>query len=514
MDIRLGTEHIQMYLRTFCGKYEHIQESDITAPDYMPDIGSIIDVSRRAYVLHKEAAAGSVTVTGDVIYHILYRSIQGGTESIAFSDGFSHTFEAAGAAEGAFVTASADAVHCQWRQISPRRLNVSSVIEISACVYSETSTPVTTSVEGAQDIETLSGTADLFVCTDITEKSFQAADEIEIPSAKAPVGDLLRYDADVAVSEVRTVNGKVVIKGAVRLTALYAAEEGGGFESVTGELPFAQIIDLPRALDESVTDVDAQLTSLSVSTLADEDGQMRRLRVTADVLVTAAACEQLHRELLYDAYGLETKLDMEKKDVPLSSLVVSADRSVTLRGAMAPAPGMPEISRVVAVTARPVGTVTAITDGRVQVKSGVEAVGLYQSDGDDNIYQMTTTLPLEWSQEAPQGEGLSAEGRVTVSAVSFNINMSSEVEIRVVCEVYIKILRDSTASQIISIKTRDEPACAERHSLVLYYPQKGDTLWETAKRYAVRLGELMELNGITEGEDISRRGMIRIERRP
>ena len=79
--------------------------------------------------------------------------------------------------------------------------------------------------------------------------------------------------------------------------------------------------------------------------------------------------------------------------------------------------------------------------------------------------------------------------------MSYNINAAGEIEFRTFIDFDLQTLSSGEVSIITSVE-ENEIKCVDTPSLVLYFVQKGDTLWSIAKRYHTKPEYIEEVNNI------------------
>ena len=122
-----------------------------------------------------------------------------------------------------------------------------------------------------------------------------------------------------------------------------------------------------------------------------------------------------------------------------------------------------------------------------------------------SVYNFKAEVPFSVTLDAPEvSEGDKVRGKITVNHISYNLNAAGEIELRIVLTVNAAAFGKNTVN-VISDISEEEFDRGNSPSIVLYFIQKGDTLWDIAKRYHTKEEYIRKLNNI-DGE-ILKEGM-------
>ena len=78
-----------------------------------------------------------------------------------------------------------------------------------------------------------------------------------------------------------------------------------------------------------------------------------------------------------------------------------------------------------------------------------------------------------------------------IENISYNINSAGEIEVRCTLSEDITVYKKDRINLITELKISD---CDTDNDICIYFVKPGDTLWNIAKRYAVGVSDLKELN--------------------
>ena len=158
--------------------------------------------------------------------------------------------------------------------------------------------------------------------------------------------------------------------------------------------------------------------------------------------------------------------------------------------------------------AKPYISSAVAEDGKIVIEGVIDTYILYISSKEDSpVYNFKAEVPFSITLDTPgTSTGDKVRSKLTANHISYNLNAAGEIELRMVLGVSAAAFGKNSVN-VISDITEEEFDRGNSPSIVLYFIQKGDTLWDIAKRYHTKEEYIRELNNIdgeilTEGMQI------------
>jgi LysM repeat protein len=503
MNVELLAEQLRYHEKIFDTTEESINENDIIIPDYLPDASKIIKCHSTVFIQQKNPSADSISIRGEIAYYILYIPENSCClKSIIVRDNLEHTFSAPGAVAGTMVFAQGCIAHCECRLINSRKISIRSVAEISTCAYNPCMVVIPTDIEKAPntDVETKNGQMDLSVTQSIEELNFNVSEDLELPSTKLPIADLLYTDATISLKDIKNVSNKIIIKACAMLKTVYVSNiDQEKVHEVENEIPFSQIIDVANGEDDqTLMDVSLQITSLSTEVAEDQNGENKIILCNLGVLAQVKVERNLSMNILKDAFATNGALKLEQKNLNIEKVLEQTTNQMTIKDVMPISSNGEDIGEVLDLSAKITTSSTETDKQALQVMGAIEVNALCFAN--EQYYTLQKQIPFQHQQKLPAvSDKIRSEAKVNIISISYNINMSGEMELRILCDIHTKTMileRESVVSGAHIMENATTPN--KRAALVLYYPQKNDTLWEIAKRYGVKMSDIRNLNKLDE----------------
>ena len=462
-----------------------ICEQAAALPDYYPPILRVVRTASHAWIKEVREQGGVVQVSGEAAVTLLYQTEdEKGLCSYRTIAPFSHSFSlpegCVGRAEAHVGVAG---VTC--RLTSARRVSFKASLPVIVTVDGERELCGPAPCEGmhylikSMQSRCLVGSASRK--THLTEKG-----ECDRMPAAA-----LETQVSAAVTELTSAGGKTLVKGELSVRTLYVTREDEvGVACYT--FPVSQLLDLPFG---DAIDLDAvmQVCAVDVEIGESMDGSRGRFTYDIDLAITAVATEHRLCDLICDAFSATHALEMTRDSV---ELVTGAGRTRGSVEVNLPLPEDPEGGVVLEVTATLSARDAKCADGKLTMEGECVLAQLMLEES-GRIRSREVTVPL--SAVLPS----SATGRATVRGCVWSALPTAE-GVRLTVRYELALWQD-TVCEHLSAATPDTnkplPPMAA-YPITVYFADKGETIWDIAKKYRVSPKRICECNAI-EGDVIA-----------
>ena len=207
--------------------------------------------------------------------------------------------------------------------------------------------------------------------------------------------------------------------------------------------------------------------------------------------------------MICDCYEPFTKNQLLKEEVELEEVVSRPSSQNTIREMVEMGTGTPSVSGVYDVITRPYITKAQIQRGKLLAEGKIEAYILYLTDSNESpVYSMKKELQFSYMLDCESTySDLIPEIKAEVKHTAYNLNVAGEIEIRCILSLNANIIRKRKIELVNEVVT--EPLeNGDKNGIVIYFVQKGDNLWEIAKRYAVPQSEILRFNNMEKSDKL------------
>lgn len=485
------------------GEARTVSEGDIIVPDTKPDILKILQVDAAACVTHKTVENGRCTAVGRVDLKILYIPEKEGEKirSIITSFDFSQPIDCT-VTDEMLIALGASAEHVDFTLINSRKLRIKATVGIEYEICAPKALEIAVDVSESESAELKKETLKLRNCVDFCEHEISVRENLEVPSGQPSICELLKADARITDTEYKTVTGKIVVKGAVCVCLLYN-DANGNIEFMEEEIPFTEVLDCDDASENTICDIDYHITDLNCKVEEDSDGDNRIVSVEATICAQVSASECAEVEMISDCYEPYMRTKLSREEVTLDETAAKVSSQNTLREVVECGQNAPAVSGIYNVIAKPYIAKAELQRGKLICEGRVEAYILYVSDSSEApVYSIKKEIPFSYMLDCDaEGDGLVPEMKAEIKHTSYNLNAAGEIELRCILSINANIVRKRSINVINEVET-EQLSGGDKKGIVIYFVQKGDTLWSIAKNYCVPRAEVLSFNNLSEDEKL------------
>jgi len=497
-----------------------IIENDIIVPDAKPDIERILLLDGEAYVSEAEVIQDRILVGGMIRYKILYISDdpEQPLKSINTNANFSYGLDVADSKQGMKCRVKCDIEHIDYEILNGRKVNVKTILGVNGKVMEELEQPIVNDLTGIENAQVMRDSFTLNNYIGSNEDVSKIKETLEIPAGKPTIKEILRNDVKITGKDYKITDNKIIAKGELNISTLYLADdETRSVQFMEHEIPFAQSMDLPGIREDMNCNVDFAIADCLFDAEEDSDGELRFLKGEVTLNLWAEGFYKSNIEVIADAYSPNARLSIEKEPFKVEDSIAGSKSQVTLKDNVFIDNENPEISEVFNVLCKPSLSEYKVEDDKVVIEGVVSNKILYLANNSEQpVFCNEQEMPLKHSIELKGAKpGMSCEIELDAEHCSYSMNSSKEIEIRVVISISVRASRQVTIPLVSKITESplDDSRLAAQPSIIIYFSQPGDTLWNIAKKYYTTMDEIKKINNLSDINSVSPGQQIIIPRR-
>lgn len=502
MSIELIKEEIKTG-EVICQKHtQTMAESDIIVPDTKPDIKKVLEVSGSACITQKLIQQDKIFIQGTVKTTVLYvpdGSTVGKIKSLNTSQEFNHTIDCRGAMPDMQLSAEVTSESFDCTLLNSRKVNLRCTIGIGVKVCNPVTLSVSTDIEGSENIALKKEKLRIINGTDTVECQIILREQLEMPSGKPTIGEILRVTAVPVSTELCMMDGKAVAKGQVKICTLYSSDgDDSTVQFAEHTVPFTEILDIDGITEGMEGEIEYFVNDMYCEIRDDADGEPRNLGLELVMCAAVKGSEVSDIEAITDAYSLTGGLDLSTKAYQIEQLLDNSTAEVSHREQAQIPPMLPRPRQICDVSSDV--NIDRITseNGQITAYGTVRTGVLYLSD-DENTPISEFKHNSEFSQTftvADAGADTACDARAFMEHVSYTLSGDDSLELRFVIGLSVKSLKTGTVIIVDDMSEYVPDDGGNEPCIVIYFVQKGDTLWNIAKRYHTTVENIKELNNL------------------
>jgi len=481
-------------------------QNDIVLPDYCDDINRIIRVDAKPVIKNKYANKDVARVNGIVAVTVVYISDpHKQLRSFSFVNDFDYSLDIPGVMSNHNLAASMEIGELNCRLLNPRkmtvRINTGITIKTSEVKTGlkelETSSFYNLNELDEHDgvqIEKLKRTFE--ICDALTGgNEIKIEENIEITDGSA-ANEIIYADINTVADEIKALHGKAVIKFTSDIKLLYSsAEDRNEYIKISKEVQGTHIIDIDDLDEQYECTAKISLSSLKTDIDIDQYGDNKILNVDYILQIEVSAYKNNEREIVVDAYTPKFENSVHNEIMKLQRYKgiyknsQKVEDSIELEDALLEMQEVMDIAGIIIINGVSVGESAVIIESSAELSVMVKG-------GEDEIQEIACSIPLKSEISAGDkitggtadvsGQILSVEGFIDAGKLTVKASVNHECAVfeNEVCNMAKAVIFDSEYSK---------PGKKDVQ-MIIYYPNKTESLWSVAKKYDSQVSKIMKYN--------------------
>lgn len=465
---------------------------DITLPDYCPDIEKILKCTLTPQIFSRNISGGVLEIEGASVIKIMYvdslcKTLRTSSQVVPFTK----AINIKDYPENHYLDTKATTEYVNCRALSPRRLVIKGAfsIKIELTAKETTIIPSAKSFEGFQRKICKKKYLDI---TAVTEETFNINETISVEN-KPPIESVVKTVVKISVNENKSIDDKIMLKGEVNLRMLYLSDlEKGQTECIDYLLPFTQIISCVGADSDTINNIICSLLSYEVKTSKDSEEKSIMLEARANAAVVCY--KEREQEFITDAYSRDYSCDLKNKTLQLVNSVREIKRSFIRK--MDISSNDKDFSKIIDAYNETAQATASDENGNITF-NGKAGLCVLACDKEGMPFYIERTM--DFTDKTDEAFGSVISPVVNVASVSYRIKDEHTLELRVELTINAFVLNSENSLFVEDVIAYEDKKVEKNHSaLTLYFAEKGESLWDIAKRYYTDELFIREDNDIEE----------------
>ena len=438
------------------------------------EIKKVLSVSAKVFGLEKELTETGVKYGGKLVFYFCYLDEDGAVKKIECANEFVGSLKAEAISDKE-VYLTVEPLKCEW-DVSGATLILSATLEVKAEI---SGTIKLNALVGGEGLIVERKDAEYFKGYGIKRTTYPVEAEFEVGYQ---VLEVLSQRVEAIVSSVQAGVGCIIVDGEIFLSLLLLQNrENSDIIKEEKSVGFRLELDCEDAVPKMSAGAKIQVRSFKTDVKVEPEQQKSTINLSS-VLELVGECFSKERiSVVSDAFNEKENLTLIKEDFscscPLAQVV--APLKITGRSVQ---DEIPVSARITASYAEKI-TLTEIN----LIEEGVELIGVlsmkaFLKDGDGKVFTMNAETPFKEVLEI--GVNQVPQVKFVVSKSGAKIVSNTELEIYAQAECVLQTTSCACAEIVADISTCGEKQVCDK-AVSVYIAQKGESLWELAKRLNV-----------------------------
>ncbi len=481
-------------------------ETDFLIPDYFPAAEKIIHCAASPVIVTKQIVGERLILEGNCKFTVIYLGEEeGGVKSLSETVQFEESLPVKEAGEDAWVQAIVRMGTTSCRLLNPRKINCRANASVAIKVKEQRKVDIINK-DDCDGMESLFDEVSVYTVVEHPGDNIKVQGEIEAHTA---IQDILKIDGYVVVKDAKVLPGKAVMKGVLNLFLLFTPEsDPQQIESTSTAIPFTQVLETENREEDCSVDLQSYIRNIRADVESDHDGKNRLITITANLQTEGELYRNVRQELLVDAYSNAFPVELKRGELALEELFEQCEFNEMLHHSVKIDVGTADVTQI---TADPM--IQKISGQGTQLAiDGVLDITVFFCEG-GQYFAIDKSLPFTLKKELRH---LNGRMRCEIHPVVVSMNWSKNgdtVELKTELSCSMMILARNQYEVVSGIKTDEEHpySTGDKSPLVIYFGDKGERLWDIARRYSTSVMAIKEVNGL-EADCLDAKKLLLISR--
>ncbi len=457
-------------------------EEHINLPDYYPRISNIVCSDARIYATDYTVSDGMLNLNGTADAFIIYMGDNGELVPLSKSINISERMPVKNMTDDAqvMVMLIKDNINSKG---SGSHAEIKCNYRIEICVIGNN--VANTDISAYAEVKSERKKMMKLCCYD--RKNTYIEEDINLGGQDETPKRLLFNNGHVSVDECKVVTGKVIAKGTLHIYAVYENTSGGISVKKT-DIPFNKVFDSTVSGEKAKAVCSMELSDLKMEMYDDNTGENRIIACEANIICDAEVYEEVEKAIPVDAFSYDAESTVEKQE----ELVITDIVRTCADGKFSASMQLEENVRSIEMIYADPLIDSAVREENNAAIAGNINVNILAVDNEGKLIYKEITTPFEIVFESGADCRIIRAGAYTDN-VDYSISSAGELTVSGnICAFYMCATEEPIA--YVSAMNESAEKLPKRKSITVYYPEKGETWWDIAKRFHIEKSRLCRDN--------------------
>lgn len=474
--------------------------ADYSLPDYNGDVRKILFTEAKVRPSGSFENGENIDFSGIIVYNLVYSDSENKINSVSFTSDYDQSVKCAEGSEPISVDTTVSGFSV--RLLGPRKLSAKATLNSKVLLARKESQSVDGSAfDGAEAPEA----ENLFVnvmsasCSERSEREY-AEELARFDGVGADSVEVIYSNAECVVDNANAEEGGVSIRGSIKINALIKCDNEE-LKMLERTLKVDEVIDFEPAKSAEKINARADISSVRCSLNADESGTSLVVNVIAEY--SAESYGNDGATLTTDVYRCDGETENEYADYKyLELLTLINEKDEHSSKAARESVEMENIKEVVCLGVQPkISSVERREDGAFimgEIQYSGIAVGV---DEKENVCYLPfkNSLPFDKNVNINcQNIGKMQFYPMVSCFAPYAVIDENEIYVKCLLQTKLFVCEEKCEKILISSELVSESEDAIGDSkIVVYYPEKGETLFGIAKKFRTTVEKISTDNSIS-----------------
>lgn len=472
---------------------EQAVDVDVSLPDYCPDIEKILSCALIPEVNLTNISGDRLNIEGSSCVRVIYLDSNQNMRVYEYRVPFSESIPLKGEVPDCAVYVDTKPEYLNCRALSPRKLSLHGAFSLGVRIAVKDELPYYAYDDG-DDLQTKSDVIAVSSLSGMCSESFSVQEDISV-SGKSDISTLISHRLYARITDVKAIQNKIMLNAELKLDLMYLSGiEKPELECMSYSLPISRVADCEGVDENAVIDSDLRVMSGDVRLSDDALDGSSMLTLDAKLCYNALCYAPTEIEVLCDAFSTEKEAQVQTEPFSCNSDVIS--RSFTDVG-KANISLDEEIGKILDVHCEKLSASCTAADDEVLIHAKM-TVGVFFENQENEIRYVERDAEFSYRPDT-QGCTDILRLRAAAESLSYRLKDSRQLELRAEMSYRLTMCKRINCAAVTAVSADDDaPSIGSDSTLILYYADSGDRVWDIAKRFCSRPADIIAENDLDD----------------
>lgn len=453
-------------------------------PDIKSDIVKVVNTSGNVFIEKQEIQNDRIKIEGSILAFNLYIDGEGNNNSLDLEMPFSD-FISIGNMEREITNDDFETEisinKLELKIVNERKVELNANVISKVNIYSENEMDIVKEINDCDNkIEKKEKTVTLENLIGKGSTKCSLKENVKITDVEKVV-NIVSFRYSLENIDTKISYNKVLAKSDVVLEILYRNEENI-INKAEARFPIMGFIDIQDVSDTNECKLKNELRNINMSINNDST-----LNLEMEFEYKCYVYERIDTNIIDDMYGIRKSYNYRKNKIQLSDMNLEKVTTKNINEKVL----IDNINQLYDTNVSVLITNKYNQDGLDKYVGTLEVNYIYNTFDSNNIESMIQKFDFEFEVEE------NTEIQISISSKNFIILPDSSVDSKIELNIE-RVANDTRCIEIIDDIEEVEEEARENYSIIIYFVQKGDSLWKIAKRFRSTVDRIAEINNIED----------------
>ncbi len=483
---------------------EQAVDVDLSLPDYCPDIEKILSCTLIPEVNMTNVSGDRLNIEGSSCVRVVYLDSDRTIRVYEYRAPFSESLPMKGESPDCVVYVDAKPEYLNCRALSPRKLSLHGAFSLGVRIAVRDELAYYAYDDG-DELQTKSEPLTVSTLCGLSSESFSVQEDISV-SGKSDIHTVISHRLSARITDMKAIQNKIMLNAELKLDLMYLSGiEDPALECMSYSLPISRVVDCEGVDENAVIDGELSVMSSDVHLSDDALDGSSVLSLDARLCFNTLCYAGCEIEVLSDVFSTEKEAQVQTEPFSCNSDILCRSFTDTEKATI----GLDEeIGKILDVHCEKLTASYTAADDGVMISAKM-TVGVYYENQENETRYVERDAEFGFRPDT-EGHTEILRLRAAADSLSFRLKDNRQLELRAEMCYRVTMCRRLSCAAVTGVSA-DDDAPEKKHdgTLILYYADDGDRVWDIAKHFCSRPADIIAENDL-EGETIGAGMMLMI----